>query len=293
MTPSSVAVACVLAAGVLFGTSGTAQELGPDATTPLGVGTVRIVLGALTLWIAARRLPGRRLLAHRVPILVGGLGVALYQPMFFEGVARAGVALGTVVAIGSGPFFAGALDWLVRADRPDPTWFVATLVAVAGGTVLVLARSDAGDVDLAGVPFALAAGFGYALYSVTARITIDRGLDATSSLAAPFSVGAVVLVVASFGEPFGWLTDPAGLAMALHLGVLVTGLAYVLYGVGLRRLGAPTTVTLVLVEPVTAALLARFVLDESITATGWLGIAVVLAGLALAGRPRDRVVPAA
>lgn len=291
MAPTSAAVLCVLAAGVLFGTSGTAQELGPDGTTPLAVGTVRIVLGALTLWVAARQLPGRRLLVHRLPILVGGVGVAVYQPMFFEGVERAGVALGTVIAIGSGPFFAGALDWLVRGDRPDRAWFLATLVAVVGGTVLVLSTSDAGEVDLLGVPFALAAGFGYALYSVTARITIDRGLDPTVSLAAPFSVGAIVLVVAAIGEPFGWVTSPAGLAMAIHLGVLVTGVAYVLYGIGLRRLGAPTTVTLVLIEPVTAALLARFVLDESITVLGWLGIAVVLAGLALAGRPRDRVVP--
>ena len=55
------AVLAVLGAAVLFGTTGTAKELGPDSATALGVGAMRIVFGALTLWLIARRLP--RLLA--------------------------------------------------------------------------------------------------------------------------------------------------------------------------------------------------------------------------------------
>ena len=41
----------VLAAAVLFGTTGTSQALGPDDTTPLGVGAMRILVGAVALCV--------------------------------------------------------------------------------------------------------------------------------------------------------------------------------------------------------------------------------------------------
>jgi drug/metabolite transporter, DME family len=65
------------------------------------------------------------------------------------------------------------------------------------------------------------------------------------------------------------LATREGLAMALYLGVVATGVAYVLFGFGLRRLPSATAVTLVLAEPLTAALLAAVVLDESIPWIGW------------------------
>jgi drug/metabolite transporter, DME family len=80
------------------------------------------------------------------------------------------------------------------------------------------------------------------------------------------------------------LATGSGLVMALYLGVVATGVAYVLFGFGLRRLSTATAVTLVLAEPLTAALLAVVVLDESIPVLGWLGVVAVMAGLVLVGR---------
>ena len=80
------------------------------------------------------------------------------------------------------------------------------------------------------------------------------------------------------------MTTSDGALMALHLGVLATGAAYLLFGYGLHRLTSATTVTLVLAEPLTATLLATIVLDESIAPLGWTGVAVVLAGLLVVGR---------
>jgi DME family drug/metabolite transporter len=71
--------------------------------------------------------------------------------------------------------------------------------------------------------------------------------------------------------------------MLLHLGVLTVGLAYYLYGAGLRWLPTSTAVTLTLAEPLTAALVAVVVLDERLEPLGWLGAALVLVGLALVG----------
>jgi len=294
---SGLAVAAVLLAAMLFGTSGTARELGPDSADSLSVGAARITIGSIVLWsvvLANRRreaLPSGVAVRSLGPLLaIGGLGVAVYTPLFFVAVDRAGVAIGTVVAIASGPFFAAGLDWMFRRVRPSTAWLRGTVVTVVGATVLIVSV-DSGEtgVDLLGIAAALAAGFGYATYSVSSKATMERGLASTIALAIPFTIGVVIVLALSVGQSVSWLTTSSGLAMALYLGVVATGLAYVLFGYGLRRLTSATAVTLVLAEPLTAALLAVVVLDESIPATGWLGVAAVLGGLVLVGRSASRV----
>ncbi len=284
-------------AAVLFGTAGTAQALGPDAATPLGVGAERIAVGTATLWIAiAIAGPplaeiGAAVRANWRLMFVGGLGVAIYTPAFLVAVDRTGVAVGTVVAIGVGPFCAGALEWAWRSVRPSRGWFVGTVVTVAGGALLVVSKS-AGEVtddavDGVGLLLALAAGAGYALYSVTAKSTMSAGVAPTLALAGPFTVGVAFVALLALREPFGWITTGDGALMALHLGVAATGVAYLLFGYGLHRLTSATTVTLVLAEPLTATLLATIVLGETIAPLGWLGVSAVLLGLFVVGRTAE------
>lgn len=281
-------------AAVLFGTAGTAQALGPDAATPLGVGADRIVLGTSVLWLAIA-VAGPSLAevttavrTHWRLMLVGGVGVAIYTPAFLMAVDRTGVAVGTVVAIGVGPFCAGAMEWGWRSVRPSRGWFLGTVVTVAGGALLVASKSAESSstetVDGIGLLLALAAGAGYALYSVTAKSTMSAGVPPTLALAGPFTVGAIVVALLAVREPFGWIATGDGALMALHLGVVATGVAYLLFGYGLHRLTSATTVTLVLAEPLTATLLATVVLDETIAPLGWFGVSAVLLGLFVVGR---------
>ncbi len=295
MSATARPIGSVLAAAVLFGTAGTAQALGPDAATPLGVGATRIVVGTSVLWLAiAVSGPSladvrANLRRHWRLMTIGGVGVAVYTPFFLVAVDRTGVAVGTVVAVGAGPFFAGAMEWRWRGVGPGRAWFVGTLVTVAGGAVLVASKSsDASNaVDGVGLLLALAAGAGYALYSVTAKSTMSSGVTPTLALAAPFTVGALLVAILAVREPFRWITTGDGVLMALHLGIAATGLAYLLFGYGLHRLTSATTVTLVLAEPLTATLLATLVLDETISPLGWLGVVAVLLGLLVVGRSAE------
>lgn len=114
--PSSGA-SLVIAAAVLWGTTGTAQALGPVGTDPLAVGAVRLAVGGGALLAAGLLGGGWRTIraataARRLPVgalLATVAGIAAYQPLFFAGVRQAGVALGTVVSIGSAPVVAGLL----------------------------------------------------------------------------------------------------------------------------------------------------------------------------------------
>jgi DME family drug/metabolite transporter len=269
----------VLLAAVLFGTTGTAQALGPDGTAPLAVGSARILVGAALLALVARRIAAPAAVAwDRRVLAISGVCVALYQVAFFVAVDLTGVAVGTVVAIGSGPAFAGLLARAVDGERLTRRWAGATVLAAAGVGLLV-AGSGGAEVDPAGVGLALVSGLGYAGYTVGAKRLLRTGHPPEAVMAWAFGIGALVLVPVLVASAGPWLGTPGGLGLVLYLGALPTALAYVLFARGLQRLGAGETATLTLAEPLTAAALGIVVLGESPTALAAAGAALVLAGL--------------
>ncbi|MFJ7974295.1 EamA family transporter [Peribacillus sp. NPDC096379] len=55
-------------------------------------------------------------------IILASLNMAFYQPLFFSAVTITGVAIGTVIAIGSAPIFSGVLEWMVLKKSPSKGW---------------------------------------------------------------------------------------------------------------------------------------------------------------------------
>ena len=278
------AVAQVLAAAVLFGTTGTAQALGPDGTTPLGVGAARLAVGGAALLLLLPLLGASARAATalwRTPAgLLAGACTALYQVCFFAGVERAGVALGTLVTIGSGPVFAGLLAAVALRERPGRAWAVATALCVLG---LALLTGDGGGGQALGVLLALASGLAYAAYTVAAKALLERGAGSGEVMASAFGLGGALLLPVLVTQPLGWLATPGGLALAGYLGLVTTALAYVLFGRGLAVLPAGPVTTLVLAEPLVATALGVALLDERLAVLGVVGAALVLAGLVLQG----------
>jgi drug/metabolite transporter, DME family len=276
----------VLGAAVLFGTTGTAQALAPPGATPLGVGAVRLAVGAAALVaLASLRRPagGRAWFRHAPALLLGGAAVAAYQLCWFAGLRRTGVALGTVVGIGSGPVLAGVLHQL-RGRRLSRAWAAGTALTVAGAGLLAARGAGSQPVDLLGLALTLTAVLGYVLSVEAAQHAIVRGLDAEGTMAGMFGAGAVLLLPVLLLEPLGWLAIPRGAAVAVHLGLVTVALAYTLYGWGLRRLTVPTVVTLTLAEPLTAAILGTALLGERLGPAGWTGAGLIAAGLVVAAR---------
>jgi len=297
----------ILFAAVSFGTTGTAQALAP-AGSPVAVGAARIAVGALILaavaWWTTRRKgisrseargqsPSGGAARWRVlPLVAGAVGVAAYQLGFFAAVADTGVAVGTVVALGSGPAFAGAFARVAHGTPLSGRWAASTALATAGVVLLVLGGAQA-TVSAPGVALALVAGASYAAYTVAAKGMLDQGHAPEAVMARTFGLGALLLAPALPVAGVGWLGAPGGLALALYLGAVPTALAYVLFARGLREVGAGEAATLTLAEPLTAALLGAAVLGEQPGVLAVAGAGVVLAGLAVLAMPartaaRDR-----
>ena len=217
----------------------------------------------------------------RGPVLAGAVGVAAYQASFFAAVDVTGVAVGTIVALGSAPALTGALEWLLHGRRPPGRWMAATALASAGVVLLALEGSSQAGISPLGVGLAVIAGGSYAAYTLASKRLLEDGHAPEGVMAALFGLGAVALAPVLFLADTGPLGTPSGLALVLFLGVVPTAVAYVLFARGLRGLQASEAATITLAEPVTAAALGVFVLSEQVTGTGALGAALVLSGLVL------------
>ncbi len=281
------ASAAVLGASMLFGTTGTAQALGPPQATSLGIGAVRLSVGALGLAALAllqRPAGGRAWSRHLPALLLGGAAVAVYQLGWFAGLRRTGVALGTVVGIGSGPVMAGLLHLARRRGGLTRAWALGTAATVAGAAFLAARGAGDAAADPLGLALTLCAVFGYVVSVEAAQHVMERGLDPAGAMAGIFGAGAILLVPVLASQSLSWVASARGAALALHLGLVTLALAYTLYAWGLRGLAVPTVVTLTLAEPLTAAVLGTALLGERLGPAGWAGAALIAVGLLLAAR---------
>ncbi len=318
-SPVGGAVAVLVAAAV-WGTTGTATHFAPGVPAFV-FGAVTFGLGGLVLAATSGRPAVRAVVGPgaRRWVLLGAVSLVVYAVAFYAALADAGVALGTTVAIGSSPVFAGLVEWVADGRRVTGRWVVATLVSVVGMVVVTLARSEApgsGSLPL-GLGAALLAGLTYATYSWA----VARGMHAASRpvpepvstplsvpLTVPLSgsgsgttsgaaagrgvVGAVSglaalpLVVLALVAGRDALTVGANWPVFVWLALVPTVLGHSLYAVGLRRVSASVATLLSLFEPVVAAVLAVLVVGEHLGAAGWSGIALVVVGLGLLALPR-------
>lgn len=284
----------ILAAALLWGTTGTASSLAPAGAPAAGIGAAALVLGGALLFLTDRTawsLPRACRAGERWLLALGAVAVVGYPLTFYPAVTRTGVAVATVIALGSAPVFTGLLGWLARQGRPGARWTGATALAVLGCAVLVLGPQLAGAggaVDPLGVLLAALSGLSYAVYSLVAGRLIAAGRPSAGVMGAMFGAAAVLVLPVLALEPHGWLATVRGAGVVLHLGVITTFLAYRLFGHGLRHTSAQTATTLTLAEPAVAAVLGVAALGERLPALSWSGLAILAGGLAALTLPTRR-----
>ncbi len=271
--------ALVLGGAALFGTVGTAQLLGPDVPPPQ-LAAARLLLAAAVFVLLA-------VVTGHVVGLVGGwrqaptwwaaLGQAGFNLCFLGAMNQAGVAVGTLVAIGATPILTGLLTRHVTR-----LWLVATCIAISGLALLVggQMRTESAPSPL-GILLALGASASYATYIIAGNAAASRGLELQSFLAVVFSIAAVATIPLLIVGEVAWLATGAGLLLVVYLAMVPTVIAYNLFNRGLHGVRPSTASTLGLIEPVVAAVLAVLLVDERLSPAGVAGALLIVTGLLL------------
>ncbi|AUD14712.1 MULTISPECIES: DMT family transporter [unclassified Planococcus (in: firmicutes)] len=277
----------VLFAAMLWGTTGTAQTFLVGEAHPLTIGAVRLAIGGFGLlafvWISGK------LSGVRIPWLWVGLSalcMALFQPFFFSAVQLTGVAIGTVVAIGSAPAFSGILEALVLKRKPERVWVFSSVLSVAG-CILLFANRDSYIVDPLGVMLGLLAGLAFAGYAMFSKNVLGL-MEVVPAVAVIFSLSGLGLLPFLFFLDTGYLAEPKNLMIVAYLGLAATSLAYLLFSSGLKTIPSSSAVTLSLAEPLTASVLGVAVVGEALSGQSWFGIALLIGGIALLAFGKNR-----
>lgn len=245
---------------------------------------------ALLAWRERRRYGPRPRRQQALAWFAGAL-FALNLTLWHHAIEAVGAGLSTVLG-NIQVVFVGLIAWAVLGERPHNRSLMAVPV-VLGGVVLISGAIGAGaygEDPVLGVVFGLSNAVAYALFLLMLR----RGnaderrpagplFDATLSGAIFSALGGLAvgdLDLMPTAEAHAWL-----LLLALSSQVL----GWLLISVSLPRLPALLTSILLMLQPVSTVGLGALLLSEAPSAVQLMGVAIVIAGVALAtSRPRER-----
>ncbi|MDQ0983277.1 DME family drug/metabolite transporter [Streptomyces sp. V2I9] len=219
-----------------------------------------------------------------IRVLGTGIGLTVFQSAYFAAVEVTGLA---VVTLGAGPVLIAVGARLMLGERLGRGGLVAVTGALTGLVVLVPGGEGA-DVVPTGVLLALLSAIGYAAITLLTRwLGRDGGGDPLTTSARAFGVGAVGLLPMAAAEGLVPHTAETGqvLWLMVYVAAVPTALAHALYFAGAAAVRSATVSVIMLLEPVSAAVIAVTVLGERLTAATVLGTLLLLtavAGLALA-----------
>jgi len=276
----------VLLAAILWGMTGTAQTFLDKDVSSIAVATIRSAIGGGLLLVVVLFL---RKISFRTWswkwTLLAAASIALFQGLFFTSIRLTGVALGTVVTIGSAPMFSGVIEWLLWKTRPTKVWGIATIMTITGCILLFINNGD-GAIHIGGIGLAVCAGISFAIYTNMSKKLMAQQ-EALPAVAMTFSICALLLLPFSINSGFSWLAATQNFWTMLFMGVMCTSIAYLLFLSGLQKINSSSAVTLSLAEPLTAAMLGVLLVGEHLSLTSWCGVAMLLGGivvLTFAGR---------
>ncbi|WP_020140290.1 DMT family transporter [Streptomyces sp. 351MFTsu5.1] len=276
----------LIIAGTTWGTAGAVaslvyrtSDLGPAALSFWRCATGLAVLAAVRLARPRARTTVPEPLVRRALRVGGsGVGLAVFQTAYFAAVRSTGLAVATVVTLGAGPVLSALGARLVLGERLGRSGAVAVVGALAGLGVLTLGGTGA-SVRPLGVLLGLLSAAGCCVMTL---ITRAAEAESTGTSIGVFAVTSVCLLPFAAAEGLVPHTGQPALLVGLlaYLATVPTALAYGLYFAA-AAVVRPTTVSVVmLLEPVSAAVLAVLLFGEHLTVTTLAGTLLMLGAVA-------------
>ncbi len=288
MDPRRVALLTLVALVAFAGNSllcrAALRDTGIDAAS---FTAIRIVCGALALWLIVRVREGRGA-SRGAGSWRSALALFAYAAAFSFAYLSLTAATGAlllfgavqVTMIGSGR---------AHGERLHGVQGPGLLLAVTGLVVLLLPGLSAPP--LGGALLMIAAGASWGVYSLRGRRSAALGHDPTVETGGNFARAtpmALALLAVAWFLPAGLHVDAAGAALAATSGAVTSGMGYAVWYAALRGLASATAASVQLSVPVLTALAGATLLSEPLTLRIVLASAAVLGGIAmviLAKRP--------
>ncbi len=272
--------------GAIWGASFLFMRVAASDFGALPLVEVRLALGSLVLlpflWQARHHFPAA--LWPKLA-LIGAINSALPFILFAWAAQRAPAGVGAI-ANAMTVLFTALVGFLFFGERIGQQRAFALLVGFAGVVVLASGKTEG-----ASVGWAVAAGVGAAfLYGIGINLVRRHLTGLPPAAVAAATLGCSALLLA----PFAIATWPAtaiparSWASAAALGVVCTGLAFVMYYRLITRIGASRASTVTYLIPLFGVSWAWLLLDEPLTLTMGIAGALILGSVAYSQRAAGR-----
>jgi drug/metabolite transporter (DMT)-like permease len=295
-------LAFAITSAVTFAASGPfAKALMEAGWTPLAAVTARMAGGALAMALFATIVHRgwlREAIAHGKTVVIYGLiPIAGAQLCYYNAVANLSVGVALLLEY-LAPVLVVGWVWATTRRRPATLTLLGAVLALTG-TIVVLDVFSGAHINTAGVAWALAAAVCAACYFVLSDRASAHGdgLNPLTLAAGGLVVGAAAVALLGLTGVLPMTFTANDTVVAGHttsflvpvvvLGVVSTAIAYALGISAVARLRPSYASLMGLGEVLCAVVWAWLLLAEAITAAQAVGGAVMLLGLALAGRSSD------
>jgi len=213
-----------------------------------------------------------------VRVVLGGVLLAVFQAAYFASAAFISVGLTTLTVMVLVTVLI-TLGAALAERRPVPAPAVGSvLIAVVG--LFLLLGGVSGGLRPIGVVLAFVSATGFAVLSLDRR-DLPAGLSRSGFTGLSFLTGGLLLLPAGLVAGMAVPLRPDVVGTLFYLGLMPTALAYGAYFSGIHRAGATASVVAVLLEPLTATLLAGVLLGERLSLIQGAGAAMVLVAVVL------------
>jgi drug/metabolite transporter (DMT)-like permease len=218
---------------------------------------------------------------------VGFVAMGLYMVLFMEGMKGTTPAEGAIV-LATAPIFTFILSCLVRHERFSASALVGSLIAFLGVTLVILGGSAAGHGSVRGNLTILMSSAVWAASAVMMKPLLARysptqvltmSMPGALPILLPYGLGATLATDFTRISPHAWF-------MFSTVAVMSGVVAFVCFYTGLRQIGASGASLYQYLVPPTAAFFAWIVMGKALGPVQFVGLAVVLGGVAYASRAR-------
>ena len=296
----SVAEVVLLTANAVYGTSYVTMRPALEAAGPIALAFLRLTIGLAMIAPVGFRARGAGAAPlspadHRTLFWMGFVGFTLAMALAHWGLAWS-TATNAALLVATEPIALVALAPLVLGETLTRREGWGTLLALVGATVIVVNGVPGLTVAIAphwrGDLLLLLSGVCFAAYSLFGRPILARcpsiQVTAWSFVWGIVTTAPLAAIEWRLGDRSPWTT--ASVAAVLYLGVVMTGLGYLVWNWALERVSAARAAIYLNVQPLVGTLLGVVWLGEPFSPYTAVGGGLVIAGLSLAltGRPASR-----
>lgn len=274
----------ILGAGCLWGFMGLfTRKLSSFGFSSSDALVIRCGIAALFFGITLL-LTDRKLFVIRLKDLWCFLGVGICSLLFFtycyfQCIRLTNLSMAAVLLY-TAPSIVMVISLFVFREKLTPNKILALLLAFAGCCLVSGLGGGAGNVG--GIFFGLGAGFGYALYSIFARLALNRGYDSRT-------INFYAMLIATIGACIIWggvrpvelmLSSASAAFWSLGTALFSCYLPYLLYTYGLTGTETGKAAVMASTEPVVATLVGIVFFREKLSLLSALGVLLVIVAIA-------------